>query len=86
MPLLAVRQRSISMPVANPRRCFAVVLYSGHVAGTDLNHAERDLLGHLAKSAEIAYAQVEDDMLRTRITALERDLEQARSAQRVGTK
>ena len=56
------------------------------MTGTDLDHAERDLLGHLAKRAEIAYAQVEDDVLRTRITALERDLEQARSAQRVGTK
>ena len=76
----------LAAPVANPRRCFAVVLYSGHEAGTDLDHAERDLLGRLAKSAEIAYAQVEDDTLRTRITALERELEQARSAQRVGTK
>ena len=76
----------LAAPVANPRRCFAVVLYGGHEAGTDLDHAERDLLGRLAKSAEIAYAQVEDDTLRTRITALERELEQARSAQRVGTK
>ena len=65
----------LAAPVANLRRCFAVVLYGGHEAGTDLDHAERDLLGRLAKSAEIAYAQVEDDTLRSRITALERELE-----------
>ena len=65
----------LAAPVANPRRCFAVVLYGGHEAGTDLDHAERELLGRLAKSAEIAYAQVEDDTLRTRIAALERELE-----------
>ena len=74
----------LAVPVANPRRCFAVVLYGGHEAGTDLNHAERDLLGRLAKSAEIAYAQVEDDTLRTRITALERELERVRSGRRSG--
>ncbi len=62
-------------PVANPRRCFAIVFYSGHEAGTDLDHAERDLLGRLARSAEIAYAQVEDDTLRARIAELERAVE-----------
>jgi hypothetical protein len=67
----------LAAPVANPRRCFAVVFYSGHDAGTDLDHAERDLLARLARSAEIAYAQVEDDTLRARITALERALERA---------
>jgi hypothetical protein len=76
----------LAAPVANPRRCFAVVLYGGHEAGTDLNYAEGSLLGHLAKSAEIAAAQVEDDTLRGRIAALERELEQARSAQRVRAK
>jgi hypothetical protein len=75
----------LAAPVANPRRCFAVVLYGAHQAGTDLNYAERSLLGHLAKSAEIAYAQVEHDTLGSRIAALERELEQARRAQRVGT-
>ena len=76
----------LAAPVATSRRCFAVVLYGGATSGTDLDHAERDLLARLAKSAEIAYAQVEDDVLRTRIAALERDLEQARSAPRVETK
>ena len=70
----------LAAPVANPRRCFAVVLYSGHEAGTDLDHAERDLLGHLARSAEIAYAQVEDDTLRARIAELEHELAEARSS------
>ena len=64
----------LAAPVANPRRCFAVVLYGGHQAGTDLDNAEHELLGRLAKSAEIAYAQVEDDTLRNRIAALEGEL------------
>ena len=67
----------LAAPVANLRGCFAVVLYSGHEAGTDLDHAERDLLGRLARSAEIAYAEVEDDTLRARIAELERELERA---------
>jgi hypothetical protein len=64
----------LAAPVGNPRRCFAVTLYSGHEAGTDLDRAERDLLGELARSAEIAYAQVESETLRKRIAALEREL------------
>jgi hypothetical protein len=70
-PLLAV-------PVSNPRRCFAVVLYSGHVIGTDLDGRERRMLAHLARNAEIAYAQVESETLRERIAELEGRL--ARSA------
>ena len=53
------------------------------MAGTSrhrLDHAERGLLRRLAKSAEIAYAQVEDYTPRTRIAALERELERHRSA------
>jgi len=73
-------------PVATVKRCFAVVLYGGHEAGTDLSSAERSLLGHLANSALTAYAQVEDDWLRDLIAALERELEQARDAQRRPTK
>jgi hypothetical protein len=72
----------LAAPVANPRRCFAVALYSGHEAGTDLDHAERDLLGRLARSAEIAYAEVEDETLRARIAELERTLQQAGPATR----
>jgi hypothetical protein len=70
-PLLAV-------PVSNPRRCFAVVLYGGHVIGTDLDGRERRMLGRLARNAEIAYAQVESETLHKRIAELEGRL--ARSA------
>ena len=72
----------LAAPAATTKRCFAVVLYGGHEAGTDLSYVECGLLGHLAKSALTAYAQVEDDSLRDRIAALERELEQARDAQR----
>ncbi len=66
-PLLAV-------PVGNPRRCFALLLYGGHEAGTDLDGSERRLLGSLAHDAEIAYAQIESENLRKRIAMLEGQL------------
>jgi hypothetical protein len=66
-PLLAV-------PVGNPRRCFALLLYGGHEAGTDLDGSERRLLGSLAHDAEIAYAQIECESLRKRIAMLEGQL------------
>jgi hypothetical protein len=69
-PLLAV-------PVGNPRRCYALILYSGHEAGTDLDNSERHLLGSLAHDAEIAYAQIECENLRKRVAALEGQLAQA---------
>jgi hypothetical protein len=69
-PLLAV-------PVGNPRRCYAMVLYSGHEAGTDLDSSERHLLGSLAHEAGIAYAQIECDSLRKRVAVLEGQLTQA---------
>jgi hypothetical protein len=68
-PLLAV-------PVGNPRRCYAVILYSGHEAGTDLDSSEHHLLGSLAHDAEIAYAQIECETLHERVAALEGQLAQ----------
>jgi hypothetical protein len=62
------------VPVGNARRCYALVLYGGHEIGTDLDAGERHLLGELARNAEIAYAQVESDMLRQRIAILENEL------------
>ena len=53
------------------RRRFAVVLYSGHEVGTDLKEAERELLGALARDAEIAYGQVERETLQKRVERLE---------------
>ena len=65
------RRPVLGAAVGNPRRCFAVALYGGHEAGTDLHNNERDLLGGLARDAEIAYAHVERKMLHKRILHLE---------------
>jgi hypothetical protein len=64
------------VPVGNPRQCFAVVLYSGHEVGTDLDSLERNLLASLARHAGIAYAYVEMELLRARVAALEGQLAQ----------
>jgi hypothetical protein len=61
----------IAVPVGNSRRFFAIALYGGHEAGTDLDKRERDLLASLARQAEIAYAYLEAETLRQRIAALE---------------
>jgi hypothetical protein len=61
-------------PVGNARRCYAVVLYGGHEAGTDLDGAERHLIGSLAHEAGIAYAHVESETLRRRVAELEEQL------------
>jgi hypothetical protein len=70
----------IAVPVGNPRRFFAVALYGGHEAGTDLDQRERDLLASLARQAEIAYAYLEAEMLRQRIAALESRLAKLNAA------
>jgi hypothetical protein len=67
----------VVVPVGNRRRCYALLLCSGHEAGTDLDHNERHLLGGLARDAEVAYAQIESETLRTRIAMLEAELAQA---------
>jgi hypothetical protein len=61
----------VAVAVGNPRRFFAIALYGGHEAGTDLNQRERDLLARLARQAEIAYAYLETETLRRRIADLE---------------
>ena len=73
-------QPILAVPVGNPRRCFAVVLYGDHLTGTDMDRAERDLLARLARDAAIAYAQVETELLQARIAALESQLAHARAA------
>jgi hypothetical protein len=70
----------LGVPVGSPRHCFAVVLYGGHQAGTDLARNERALLSDLARHAGIAYAQVEREMLHDRIVVLEGELAQAEAA------
>ena len=66
----------LGVPVGNSRRCYALILYSGHEAGTDLDGAERRLLGKLAHDAEIAYAQIESETLQKRVSVLEHQLAQ----------
>jgi hypothetical protein len=61
----------LGVPIGNPRRRFAVALYSAHEAGTDLDGAERGLLAALASDAEIAYGQVEREALKEKIARLE---------------
>jgi len=74
-PLPSGLQRPIlGVPVGKARRCFALALYGGHEAGTDLDAKERKLLAELAESAERAYAQAEIEALRQRIRALEIEL------------
>lgn len=69
----------LAVPVGNVRRCYAILLYGGHEDGTDFDNSERRLLGGLAHDAEIAYAQLECEMLRERVAKLEGEL--ARAAQ-----
>jgi hypothetical protein len=64
----------LAAPVGNARRCYAIVLYGGHEAGTDLDGNERHLIGSLAHEAGIAYAHVESETLRRRIAELEDQL------------
>jgi hypothetical protein len=76
----------LAVPVGNARRCYALALYSGHEAGTDLDGGERRLLETLARDAEIAYAQIESETLHDRVSALESQLAQVpepRSSRRI---
>jgi hypothetical protein len=66
----------LGVPVGNRRRCYALLLYGAHENGTDLDGPERRLLGGLAHDAEIAYAQIECEMLRNRVNVLENQLAQ----------
>jgi hypothetical protein len=61
----------VGVPVANPTYCFAVLLYSAHEVGTDLDGDERQLLASLARDAEIAYSRVDRETLQKRIEILE---------------
>ena len=71
--------------VGDARKVFAVALYSGHEAGTDLDGAEREILAGLARKAEIAYAHVEREALRERVSRLEAKLGEAAPGAEGGT-
>ena len=67
----------LGVPVGDPRRWFAIPLYGGHEAGTDLDDNERRLLNRFVRGAETAYAHVEREQLRMRILDLESQLARA---------
>jgi len=78
-----VKRPLLGASVGNPRRRFAVALYGGHEAGTDLDDKERELLGGLARDAEIAYAHVEREQLQKRILDLEGQVARASGSRAV---
>lgn len=69
-----LRQPVIAAPAANERRCFAVAFYGSHVSGADFDPGERGLIGKLATTAAVAYAEVELESLQARVAALEGEL------------
>jgi hypothetical protein len=77
-----IARPAFGVPVGNPRRCFAVLFYSAHEAGTDLDEAERALLARLARDADISYAAIERETNRARIGLLESQLASATAAKR----
>ena len=66
----------LGVPVGDPRRWFALALYSGHEAGTDLDDNERRLIERFVRNAQSAYAHVERELLQKRILDLESRLSQ----------
>ena len=79
-----IARPALVAPVSTPRRCFAVTIYSSHETGAALDKAERELIAELTHNAEVAYAQVEGEMLRRRIATLEREVGRASQAPKVG--
>jgi hypothetical protein len=75
-----IARPAFAVPVGNPRRCFAVVFYSVHEAGNDLDEAERALLGRFARDADVSYAEIERAIYRARIGVLESQLASAAMA------
>lgn len=65
----------LAVPVGDRLRCLALALYGPHATGNDLNHDERTMLAELADKAANAFMKLNDDELRRRIAALERELQ-----------
>ena len=65
----------LAIPVGDRLRCLALALYGPHATGNDLNHDERTMLAELADKAANAFMKLNDDELRRRIAALERELQ-----------
>ncbi len=69
----------LAVPAANPFRCFALALYGPHASGADLDPYERAMLARLGQRAAAAYAELETNHLKERVSALERELVQSTS-------
>jgi hypothetical protein len=65
----------LAVPVGDRLRCLGLALYGPHVTGNALSHDERSMLAELADKAASALMKINDEELRHRIAALERELE-----------
>jgi len=64
----------LAVPVGDRLRCIGLALYGPHSTGNALSHDERSMLAELADKAASAFMQINDDLLRRRIVALEKEL------------
>jgi hypothetical protein len=73
----------LAVPVGDRLRCLGLALYGPHATGNALSHDERSMLAELAEKAASALMKLSDEQLRSRIVALETELETI--AARLGT-
>ena len=64
----------LAVPVGDRLRCLGLALYGPHATGNALSHDERSMLAELADEAASVFRKVNDEQLRSRITALETEL------------
>jgi len=64
----------LAVPVGDRLRCLGLALYGPHATGNALSHDERAMLSELADKAASVFMKVNDEQLRSRITALEIEL------------
>ena len=64
----------LAVPVGDRLRCLGLALYGPHTTGNALSHDERSMLAELANKAASVFMKVNDEQLRSRITALETEL------------
>jgi hypothetical protein len=64
----------LAVPVGDRLRCLGLALYGPHATGNALSRDERLMLAELADKAASVFMKVNDEQLRSRITALEIEL------------
>jgi hypothetical protein len=64
----------LAVPVGDRLRCVGLALYGPHATGNALSYDERSMLAELADKAASVFMKVNDEQLRSRITALETEL------------